>query len=363
MKLRPMEMILEVINKSAVQFLKITGSYPGILGYGGYGSPTQARILARVLMTRTGDQRNWLGEKRGWRQYFDAQVPSQPVLIKFGDEQIRTRSDRGGYVDVVLKGHGLDAGWHNAQIRPIEAQNRLGKPVAVPIRIIGDDEKIGIVSDVDDTIMVTMVPHIFRALKTVLIERGSQRQSVRGMPHFFHFLQQYAKEQQVSDRTTPQSSAVNGTSLPLPVVYLSTGAWNVAPALRRFIDRAGYPRGVLLLKPWGPSSKGVWLSGVRHKLDEFTELTAMVPQVKWILVGDNGQRDPTTYATIVNRYPDRAAAICIRTLSGTEHVLTHGTPRPLDEVVITPDCGEIPVVHGPTGQILRKEFRISTAHC
>lgn len=28
------------------------------------------------------------------------------------------------------------------------------------------------------------------------------------------------------------------------------------------------------------------------------------PDMKFILVGDDGQKDPTTYATIARRYPD-----------------------------------------------------------
>ncbi len=42
------------------------------------------------------------------------------------------------------------------------------------------------------------------------------------------------------------------------------------------------------------------------------------PDMKFILVGDDGQKDPTTYATIARRYPGRVLAIVIRQLSPRE---------------------------------------------
>jgi hypothetical protein len=38
-----------------------------------------------------------------------------------------------------------------------------------------------------------------------------------------------------------------------PVIHLSTGAWNVAPTLHRFLTRHLYPRGAFLLTDWGPT--------------------------------------------------------------------------------------------------------------
>jgi phosphatidate phosphatase APP1 len=43
--------------------------------------------------------------------------------------------------------------------------------------------------------------------------------------------------------------------------YLSTGAWNVAPAVRRFLGRHGYPQGPMLLTDWGPTNTGWFRSG------------------------------------------------------------------------------------------------------
>ena len=46
-----------------------------------------------------------------------------------------------------------------------------------------------------------------------------------------------------------------------PVFYLSTGAWNVAPTLTRFLSRNLYPPGALLLTDWGPTTDRWFRSG------------------------------------------------------------------------------------------------------
>ena len=76
------------------------------------------------------------------------------------------------------------------------------------------------------------------------------------------------------------------------------------------------------------------------------------PDMKFILVGDDGQRDPTTYATIARRYPGRVLAIAIRQLTPRENSpfgmstgLTATQPMPVTDV---------PVFVGTTGVNLMK---------
>ena len=95
--------------------------YPGVVGFGGIGSQRSARILGRVLMARGDDTRSWLQTRRGWRQFFNAQVPRQPVLVTVGNARRLAFADRGGFVDITVLGHGLDPGWHNATIQVLHA--------------------------------------------------------------------------------------------------------------------------------------------------------------------------------------------------------------------------------------------------
>ena len=107
-------------------------------------------------------------------------------------------------------------------------------------------------------------------------------------------------------------------------MYLSTGAWNITPTLRRFLTRNGYPRGTFLLTDWGPTPDRWFRSGSQHKVNSLKRLAQEFPQMQWILIGDDGQRDPDIYNGFAVRYPQNVAAIMIRNLTVGESVLASG---------------------------------------
>ena len=49
------------------------------------------------------------------------------------------------------------------------------------------------------------------------------------------------------------------------MVYVSTGAWNTAPTLTRFLRRHGYPRRPAAADRLGPTNAGWFRSGQDHK--------------------------------------------------------------------------------------------------
>lgn len=135
------------------------------------------------------------------------------------------------------------------------------------------------------------------------------------------------------------------------MVYLSTGPWNVAAALDAFLARHGFPPGPLLLTDWGPTPEGWFRSGREHKRSQLRRLLDELPQLQWLLVGDDGQHDPELYAEAAAAAPGRVQAVAIRQLTATEQVLTHGTPDPLSELPWMPKAPapNAPEVRAPDG--------------
>ena len=89
--------------------------------------------------------------------------------------------------------------------------------------------------------MVTRLPRPFVAAWNVFVRHENAREAVPGMARLYAEL-----------RSGDQD---------VPVVYLSTGAWNAAPTLARFLRRHRYPAGPLLLTDWGPTNSGWFRSG------------------------------------------------------------------------------------------------------
>src|SRR5690606_12313160 len=145
-------------------------------------------------------------------------------------------------------------------------------------------QRTALVSDIDDTIMVTALPRpLLAAWNTLVLHKGA-RAVVPGMVGL------YRRRQQAHPGA--------------PTFYLSTGAWNVAPTLRRFVERHGYPVGPLLLTDWGPTNTGWFRSGQEHKLSTLRRLISEFPEMRWVLVGDDGQHDPQIYREIAEEHPD-----------------------------------------------------------
>ncbi len=287
------------------RFLRGRGWEPRVLTYTSYGSTGWVRVLARVLLAPPEARTRDLGGARGWRRFVASTAPGVRVAVQVGDQRHEVVSERGGYIDAMLSAS-LQPGWATAHLA---ATGSSRPPSPAPIRIVGDGPGLGIVSDIDDTVVITALPRPLVAFWNTFLRHETSRRPVPGMAEFYRSVIAF------------EPAAF--------VVYLSTGAWNVAPSLREFLTRFGFPRGPLLLTDWGPTTQGMFRSGTAHKRDQLRRLFRELPQLRWLLVGDDGQHDPEVYGEAVESAPDQIAAVAIRQLTPTEQVLTHGTPEPL----------------------------------
>jgi phosphatidate phosphatase APP1 len=69
------------------------------------------------------------------------------------------------------------------------------------------------------------------------------------------------------------------------MIYVSTGAWNVAAHLERFIAEHQSPPGPLLLTDWGPTEDGWFRNGATHRREALERRRRDHPMTRWVLVG------------------------------------------------------------------------------
>ncbi|AKK07578.1 App1 family protein [Corynebacterium testudinoris] len=339
------------INRVGTRQSTKAGWRPTITDFAGYGSPTRVHVLGRVLMQNPDatvevdepalpptahrpprnlkDLREEAG--RGWRQFFTIQVGYQPVTVRIGSIEVHSRTNDNGYIDVLIQDHGLEPGWHTVTI---DAEG--AKPVQARVLIVAPGARIGLVSDIDDTVMVTWLPRALLAAWNSWVRHTNTRKAVPGMAAFYHELL----------ANHPDA----------PVFYLSTGAWNTYGTLESFLIKHGLPVGPMLLTDWGPTPTGLFRSGQEHKKVQLRNLIIEYPHIQWILVGDDGQHDPLIYGNAVFEHPDRIAGVAIRQLTPSEHVLSHGTAAPFDDAV-TAHTSSVPTIYGADGYELLERYR------
>lgn len=303
----------------------------------GYGSSTHVRVMAKVLYSSPGTPADFHDQPvhdmrtmavRGWRNFASQVAPYRTVHVLLGGQEFSVRADRSGIVDAEID-IDLPAGGHQAVLWTVP-----GNEVTADITVFSAEASVGLVSDIDDTVMVTWLPRPLLAFWNAFVVHQSSRQVVPGMPMLY---QRLAREHTA-----------------MPVMYLSTGAWNVFPVLKRFLYKNGYPDGPLLLTDWGPTNTGFFRSGRAHKERALRRLVADFPGMRWILVGDDGQHDPSLYADLATELPDHVEAILIRQLTESEQLLAHGTLRPLAQQRRSPDAP--PMATAPDGHGLLAEL-------
>ncbi|MDJ0335454.1 DUF2183 domain-containing protein [Salinibacterium sp. G-O1] len=270
-----------------------------IVPYAGYGTTEWARILCRVVLARPTEAAKQRADKvRGWRSFFSIPVEDIDVTVVVGGVEHAVRPTRGGIVDVRLDAR-LPLGWQEVTLDAADTES-----VTAPVFVLDPRARFGIISDIDDTVMVTALPRPFLAAWNTFVLDEHARTPVAGMAVLY-------------DRLARMRPAP-------PVIYLSTGAWNVAPTLTRFLSRNLYPAGPILLTDWGPTHDRWFRSGQDHKRSSLARLAEEFPSVKWLLIGDDGQHDEGLYGEFAAAHPDNVAGVAIRQLSTGEAVLAGG---------------------------------------
>lgn len=296
--------IEDALHEIVERRLRHRGWEPVITAYTGYGTTSWARVMARVVLARHPHSQKQRDKVRGWRSFTSTPVNHAPVRIEIGDKVQETLTDRSGYVDCRVPGE-LSPGWASVRLTAEGAE-----PVEAPIRVVDPGMKFGLISDIDDTVMVTALPRPLLAAWNTFVLDEHARMAVPGMAVLYERL-----------------VAANAGA---PVFYLSTGAWNVAPALSRFLSRHLYPAGPLLLTDWGPTPDRWFRSGQEHKRSTLRRLAEEFPDIRWLLIGDDGQHDQEIYSEFARAHPENVAAVAIRRLSPTQAVLAGAVPGPTE---------------------------------
>ncbi|CAM5310734.1 Phosphatidate phosphatase APP1 OS=Leifsonia shinshuensis OX=150026 GN=HNR13_002335 PE=4 SV=1 [Leifsonia shinshuensis] len=281
-----------------------------VVPYTGYGSPTWVRILGRVLLAKEprpgsrAERKHRRREEsiRGWRSFISVPVGDVEVTVQIDGAHHVVKPDRGGVIDTVLPVQ-LKPGWHTVKLTTPES----ARVFEAPVYIVDPKATFGIISDVDDTVMVTALPRPLLAAWNTFVLDEHARVPTPGMAVLLERL----------------AAAHPGA----PVIYLSTGAWNVAPTLTRFLSRNLFPAGPLLLTDWGPTHDRFFRSGREHKRTSLARLAEEFPGLKWLLIGDDGQHDEVLYGEFTTEHPDNVAGVAIRQLSNSEAVLAGGRSK------------------------------------
>lgn len=269
-----------------------------VVPFSGYGNRRQAFLKGRVLRYRepvTADpDTTWGALQHSYRRFATREVPDIEVRATCGGAIARDRSDEEGYFrvefvppadrDTLYAEVALDLPGHDDEYAPSKGR------VLIP----PDTAGFGVISDVDDTVLVTGATSLLHMMRLTLLESTSSRMAFPGVAAFYRALH-------------------DGRN---PFFYVSSSPWNLHEFLEDFFAMKEVVPGPLLLRDLGiDEDKFIAGSHHDHKLGACRGVLDTYPDLPFVLVGDSGQHDAEIYAELVDDYPGRILAIYIRDVS------------------------------------------------
>ncbi len=283
---------------------------PVILPYRGYGTQRKVWLKGHLLDDRLLYEATEADSKRRNMKALLSRYLADPLegwnveIEFFGKKEIiTTRHDGFFETSFDFENDIAQQGWLEANYTVLEKTGKGAEALVSKAGVYVLDEKTeyGVISDVDDTILVSHAAELLKKMRLVLTKNARTRLPFPGIAGFYHALQDGLNLQHKN-----------------PIFYVSSSEWNLYDFLVDFCEFRGIPRGPFLLKDYRKSIAQVWRSGGGshlHKLHKIKHLLTAFPSLPFILLGDSGQHDAEIYAQAVHEFPGRILAIYIRDVS------------------------------------------------
>jgi len=285
-----------------------------IVVYPGFRNESQVYVRGRVLVGKSieGGCRNH-GRLRNFgnmaKRFLSAEIPHAALELEWEGQRKRITTDHEGFFFECLPcgpGEALEV-----IIRT--AEPRMREQYTTNARIFGRSERsrFVVVSDIDDTVLLTMANKAMRMTALTLFGNAHTRQPFAGVSHWYQRLR--------LGRSGHEDN---------PLFYVSSSPWNLYDFLEEFLEVNGIPLGPMFLRDHGFERGRLTLRDHRsHKLDAIEQLMLAFPAQKFLLIGDSGQKDPEIYREVAQRHPDRIAGVMIRNVTPFLRLRLHDVER------------------------------------
>ena len=283
---------------------------PRILPYIGFGNNSEVFLQGMVIedkgLAKPEDRHKiWHNILAMIKRFSSDEIPGVKVMASFYGISKITETDENGFFyfqfdvkeisDEILKKH-----WHSVNLKLMDEIIKDQSEISAEgeIRIVSADETRIIVSDIDDTVLISHSTQTIRKLKLMLLKNALTRLPFKGVAKFYRAL----------ERGKDRKSFY-------PFFYVSSSEWNLYDLLENFFDFNNLPKGIFMLRKLEYNILKFWKSGQgdhEHKYEKIKFLMEFYNKQSFILIGDSGQKDPAIYNRLAHDFPGRIETIYIR---------------------------------------------------
>lgn len=223
------------------------------------------------------------------------------VRLKFKNVEVVTKTLADGYFRFTIPySEKLESGWHPYEVSckiydfGIVQRSELLKPF---------ESKMGVISDIDDTFLVSHSGNFFKKLYVLLLKNINKRKVFEDVVAHYQALSRAGQE----DEKAPNS-----------FFYVSSSEWNLYEFIDAFARLHELPKAVIKLKKIKTGITDFLFTGAGshdHKFEKIKDIIMFYPNLNYVLLGDDSQRDPYLYERIIKVFPQNIKAIYIRQTS------------------------------------------------
>lgn len=217
------------------------------------------------------------------------------IDIRINGVDHRVRTNNRGFFTSVIKHNLTEPGWY-----PYELYWKRNNKQFSSEFYLSDVHETGVISDIDDTLLVSHSTRLIRKMALVLFRNAHSRKTIPFLKNWHAYIRD-----------------LNDTAHPRDFFYVSNSEWNLYDFLIDFFSINELPKGIFFLKELKKGFRDLISTGRvndNHKINAIEFLLRFYPEKKYILVGDNGQKDMDIYQEIVSKYHSRIKGVMIRKL-------------------------------------------------
>jgi phosphatidate phosphatase APP1 len=276
---------------------------PVIRVYNGFGNSDKVIVLGHVLklsaMPRVTYRQNWITNLFSILRLF--------IVKPWCDAKISLEWEGTRYF-----GKSEKDGFFRFEIFPLSPPKEGWQPVFVQLEepglaipVIGKGKvfipfpsSYGFISDIDDTFLVSYSSRMRRRLYELFTKNARSRKPFAGVVNHYQLL---ACSGQLGRYTNP-------------FFYVSSSEWNLYDFIVEFSRANHLPPGAFLLNQMKRLHE-FWRSGQSKHGGKFTRIVRVVeayPHLQFVLCGDDSQKDPEIYQSVVAHFPGKILAVYIR---------------------------------------------------
>ncbi|MEZ7495436.1 App1 family protein [Leeuwenhoekiella aequorea] len=273
--------------------------------YRGYVNDDELIVFGHVFKSWAPDK--YQADRKGFKHAFAvlhmfriSPLKNVEVQLRFKNLEVTTRTMDDGYFRFTVPfTEKLESGWHEYQV--------ICKLDEVNYGIVENAEllkpyksELSIISDIDDTFLISHSGNIFKKLYVMLARNVNKRKI------FDDVAKHYAALSNSGHKEKGKSNSF---------FYVSSSEWNLYDFIVQFTKLQELPKAVIKLKDIKTGISDFLTTGGGnhdHKFVKIKDIISFYPKQQYVLLGDDSQHDAYIYERICKIFPLNIKAVYLR---------------------------------------------------